>query len=71
MSLEHRIHVINQEWADAGDDVPDELKYIRLLKQRIESAMRELDELIDGGEECHGRDSRISRVIRILDGEGF
>ena len=34
----------------------------------INAAITELYELIDGGEECRGRDSAISRVIRILEG---
>lgn len=69
MNLEARIRQLNAEWADAGDDVPDELKYIRLLTGRIDHAVRELLGQIDGGEELRGRDSEISAIIRILEGD--
>lgn len=36
---------------------------------RIITARKELEDLIDGGEECRGMDSSISRIIRILGGE--
>ena len=35
---------------------------------RIPKAVEELRDMIDGGEECRGRDSQISEVIRILEG---
>lgn len=37
--------------------------------QRITRALKELRGQIDGGEECRGRDSEISDVTRILEGE--
>lgn len=36
---------------------------------RIPKAIEELRDMIDGGEECRGRDSQISHIIRILGGE--
>lgn len=35
---------------------------------RIPKAIEELTSMVDGGEECRGRDSQISEVIRILEG---
>ena len=35
---------------------------------RIPKAVEELHGMIDGGEECRGRDQQISEVIRILEG---
>ena len=35
---------------------------------RIPKAVEELRDMIDGGEECRGRDSQISEVIRLLEG---
>jgi hypothetical protein len=40
-----------------------------LLNVRINEALLHLREMIDGGEECHARDSQISDIIRILQGE--
>lgn len=42
-----------------------------VLDRRIESAIAELSDMIDGGEECRGRDSEISRIINILEGESL
>ena len=39
------------------------------LQKRIDFAIGFLGNMIDGGEECRGRDSEISQVIRILEGE--
>ena len=39
------------------------------LSQRVPLAIKELRELIDGGDECRGQDSRISHVIGILEGD--
>jgi hypothetical protein len=40
-----------------------------VLDRRIKAAVTELSSMIDGGEECRGRDSEISQVIRILEGD--
>lgn len=37
-------------------------------EKRIDLAIAELCALIDGGEECRGRDSEISRIICLLGG---
>lgn len=39
-----------------------------IVLSRIPKAVEELRDMIDGGEECRGRDSQISEVIRILEG---
>ena len=39
------------------------------LLSRIPKAIKELNNQIDGGDECRGRDSEISEVIKILEGE--
>ena len=67
MSLKQKISEINAEWADAGDDVPVELEYIRILEGRIANALRELRAIIDGGTECSGLDSEVTSIIRILE----
>ena len=36
---------------------------------RVKLALDELRDMIDGGEECRGNDSRISHVIGILEGD--
>lgn len=46
----------------------DELRKLGSTAARINDAIQELQNLIDGGEECRGMDSAISRVIAILDG---
>ena len=68
MNLKQKISEINAEWADAGDDVPVELQYIRLLENRINNAAVELYRMIDGGEECRGVDGEISKILGILEG---
>lgn len=40
-----------------------------VMARRIKRAQEELNNLIDGGKECQGRDSEISAVMRILGGE--
>jgi hypothetical protein len=47
--------IVTQPWMD--------------LKHRVQHAVEELHSQIDGGEEMRGRDSWISEVIRILQGE--
>lgn len=37
--------------------------------ERVALAIAELKEMIDGGEECQGQDSRISHIIGILEGD--
>lgn len=37
--------------------------------ERISKAVAELRDMIDGGEECLGRDQQISKIIRILEGK--
>lgn len=39
------------------------------LKKRMAEAVRMLEDMIDGGEECRGRDSELSEVIRKLEGK--
>lgn len=39
-----------------------------IVISRIPKAITELQEMIDGGEECRGRDSQISSIINILEG---
>ena len=36
--------------------------------ERMRRAIKELDSMIDGGEECRGSDSAISNIIYILEG---
>ena len=40
-----------------------------LLRKRIKKACTELESMIDGGEECRGKDSQISYIIQLLRGE--
>ena len=42
---------------------------VRTLQTLIGKAVLELHDMIDGGEECRGMDSSISKIIRILEGE--
>ncbi|HZZ82026.1 MAG TPA: hypothetical protein VFE62_26235 [Gemmataceae bacterium] len=35
MTLQSRIHAVMAEWADAGDDVPEELKIIREQREAV------------------------------------
>lgn len=35
MKLDNRIHAVMNGWADAGDDVPEELKIIRELRESV------------------------------------
>lgn len=39
----------------------------KLALESINKAQIELLDLIDGGDECQGRDSRISEILRLLD----
>jgi hypothetical protein len=51
---------------DAGNELID--RYSKDADHK-RLALKELHELIDGGEECQGRDSQISHVIGILEGD--
>ena len=68
MSLKQKISEINAEWADAGDDVPVELKYIRLLESRIENTCRELREVIASGK-CENiwPEKALEKIITVLE----
>ena len=46
MSLENRIHAVMAAWADAGDDVPEELKLIRELRAQRDELRDALDYLL-------------------------
>ena len=50
------------------DDKPQN-QMINYLQARIDYALAQLSFMIDGGEECRGRDSEISQVIRVLEGK--
>lgn len=40
-----------------------------LIEQRMKCAIQLLNDMIDGGEECRGRDSEISHIIGVLEGD--
>ena len=39
MKLANRIHAVMDGWADAGDDVPEELKIIREQREQIHTLL--------------------------------
>lgn len=55
--------------AEVAKLLDDAANCIEKLAKRSDLAIAELCSMIDGGEECRGRDSEISHVIRILEGE--
>lgn len=59
-------------YADRPQDMAklldDAANCIDRQEKRIDLAIAELCALIDGGEECRGRDSEISNIIRTLGG---
>jgi hypothetical protein len=44
MNLQSKIHELNEEWADAGDDVPLYLQVIRELVERLDRVARAMDD---------------------------
>lgn len=54
--------------AVVSDAVKELQEYTKLVK-RLHDGLELLYSQIDGGEECRGRDSEISSVIRRLEGE--
>ena len=59
-------------YADRPQDMAklldDAANCIDRQEKRIDLAIAELCAMIDGGEECRGRDSEISNIIQILEG---
>lgn len=47
MTLESRIAAVMADWADAGDDLPEEMKIIRELQLREASLRKALKYLFD------------------------
>lgn len=45
MKIDSRIHALNAEWADAGDDVSEELKIIRELRNLVDELQGYAEEI--------------------------
>ncbi len=56
---------------ESGEEAIELDKACATLNRRIKKAMKMLDEMIDGGEECRGRDSAISNIIYVLRGDTY
>jgi len=50
-----------------GELMDDAASLLERQEKRINLAIAELTAMIDGGEECRGRDSELSRIINILE----
>jgi len=60
------IHLLHNAVRDPANDKL--MQDAAIVLSRIPKAIEELESQIDGGEECRGRDTQISHVIRILEG---
>lgn len=56
-------------WWKAADVEQWYINEYMILSRRINKAHMELESMIDGGEECRGKDSQISYIMQILMGE--
>lgn len=55
-----------EKWREAKAPTSD---YIRIHRNVFAYAINELKEMVDGGEECRGRDSQISHIIGVLEND--